>query len=363
MPIPSECKGATLVICLSPHSGGMEMDAIKMAKLLCGEIKVVLLAKAGCYIADYCESYMTGGNFDLETIKFSSNFSFSIISKTRKIIDKYDIKNVIFFGASELRSLYFAFLNLDLTVIVRHGTTKTTPKKDFLHRMVYSCVDYHVAICQHLAKNVQEIIPFGKNTRLNVIYPSLRSQPVLPESRSGPRPVVLLHVGRVTDGKGQKEAVEACEILFRNNMAFKLICVGEIDSAYINEFRTYLASKPYSDCIELAGFTQNIDPFYQRADVFIFPSKGEGLSNAFIEALSYGLVCLAFSNTSFPELVDLGFKINLAKDHDISDLKNKLLECVRVVYNGQIPLLEQSQLAVDLFSAERELNEYLGLLQ
>ena len=359
-----ENKGATAVICLSPYSGGMEMDAIKMAKLLCERVKVVLLAKSGCYIEQYFKTSMAGGGaIALETVSFSSSFSFAIINKTRKVIDQYKIKNVVFFGASELRSLYFAFLNRDLRIIVRHGTTKTTPKKDWLHRLIYSCVDYHVAICQHLAKNVQTIIPFGKNTELKVIYPSLRQQPVLSESRNGRRTVVLLHVGRITEGKGQWEAIEACDILFQNNIAFKLICLGALDPRYEIEFMQYLNSKPYANKVELAGFMHDIDSFYQRADIFIFPSKGEGLSNAFVEALSYGLVCLAFDNTSFPELSRLGFDIHLAKDQDIVDLKSKLLACVEYVFHHEIPLLEQSRLTIELFSAKRELNEYLGLLQ
>jgi len=359
----TENKGTTAVICLSPYSGGMEMDAIKMARLLCKKVKVVLLVKSGCYLENYYNSAMASSQISLETIAFSSNFSLAIIYKTRKIIDKYGVKNVVFFGASELRSLYFAFLKRELIVIVRHGTTKTRPKKDWLHRVVYGCVDYHVAICRHLAENVRAIIPFGKSTQLKVFYPSLRHEPVLPQPRNGRRPIVLLHVGRITEGKGQKEAVEACEILYKTRIEFKLVCVGESDPEYEKEFQSFLASKPYANNVELPGFTQEVNRFYQNADIFIFPSKGEGLSNAFIEALSYGLVCLAFDNTSFPELRELGFKFFLAKDQDIVDLQSKLLEAAELVYHNEIPLVEQSRLAVELFNAERELNEYLGLLQ
>lgn len=355
-------KGVTAVICLSPYSGGMEMDAIKLAKLLVSELQVVLVAKAGCYIAKYYPSTLEDSGICLETIEFSSKFSLSIISRTRKIINQYHIQNVIFFGASELRSLYFAFLGYNLTVLVRHGTTKTSSKKDWLHKLIYSCVDYHVAICEHLAKNVQSIIPFGKKTQLKVIYPSLREEPVL-SRHSASKPVTLLHMGRITEGKGQKEAIEACEVLYSHGIEFQLVCVGDMDPDYEKEFTAYLENKPYAGSVQLKGFAQDVAGYYQRADIFIFPSKGEGLSNAFIEALSYGLICIAFSNTSFPELRGLGFDFLMAKDQDIGDLKQKLLQSIEFLHANEMPLQKQSQLAVELFSAKRELNEYLSLLQ
>ncbi|WP_455201290.1 hypothetical protein, partial [Kaarinaea lacus] len=138
-------KGNTAIICLSPYSGGMEMDAIKLARLLCNDVQVTLFAKSDHYIAKYYNEHMQNSAISLETVDFNSAFSYSIIRKTRKVINARQIKNVIFFGASELRSLYFAFLGYDLNVIVRHGTTKTRPKKDWLHRLIYRCVDCHVA--------------------------------------------------------------------------------------------------------------------------------------------------------------------------------------------------------------------------
>jgi len=356
-------KGNTLVICLSPYSGGMEMDAIKLARLLCEDVGVTLLAKSGCFIEGYYQKYMLDSNIDLKTVNFSTAFSPAIIRKTRLVLQEKAIRNVVFFGASELRSLYFAFLGYDLNVLVRHGTTKTRPKKDWLHRLVYSCVDYHIAICQHLADNVKFIIPLAKKTQLKVIYPSLRQEPHLILDREQDETVRLLHVGRVADGKGQREAIEACSVLHERKIAFELVLVGEIDPAYEKSFNKQLNKKPYAHAIRVVGYTDDVGKYYQQADIFIFPSKGEGLSNSFIEALSYGLICVAYDNTSFPELRRLGFTFYLAQDKNIVNLKNMLLKAVEQRNNVSIPLVEQANHALSFFSAEREKNEYLHLLQ
>ena len=339
------------------------MDAIKLARLLCDDVNVTLLAKSDCYIAQYYDKNMQDSNILLETIDFRSAFSLSIIRKTRSVLTSQKIKNIIFFGASELRSLYFAFLGYDLNVIVRHGTTKTRPKKDWLHRLIYSCVNYHVAICRHLAENVKSIIPFAANTHLKVIYPSLRQLPDLNYKKDKKETVQLLHVGRIADGKGQKEAVEACEILHEHNIHFDLTCVGEMDPQYEAYFNKFVASKPYASSIQIAGFTNNVDCYYKKANIFIFPSKGEGLSNSFIEALSYGLICICYENTSFPELQQLGFAFFMAEDKNLDDLKSNVLKAVKLFKEVKNYGLDQSNLAQNIFNSEREKSEYLDLLR
>ena len=355
-------KDNTLVICLSPYSGGMEMDAIKLARLLCEEVSITLLAKSGCFIESYYQKYMLDSDIELKTVNFSTAFSPAIIRKTRSVLQEKAIRNVVFFGASELRSLFFAFMGYDLNVLVRHGTTKTRPKKDWLHRLVYSCVNYHIAICQHLADNVKAIIPFAKNTQLKVIYPSLRQEPHLILDRKQGETVRLIHVGRVADGKGQREAIEACSILYEHDIPFELVLVGEVDPEYEKSFNEQLNKKPYAQAIRVVGYTDDVGKYYQQAEIFIFPSKGEGLSNSFIEALSYGLICIAYDNTSFPELQQLGFAFYLAQDKNIDDLKNMLLKAVEQRKKESIPLVEQANHALSFFSAEREKNEYLDLL-
>ena len=356
-------KGNTAVVCLSPYSGGMEMDAIKLARLLGNDVNIVLVAKAGHYIHSQFHKQLSESHVALELIDFSTMFSFNIIFGMRKIIRKYDIRNIVFFGSSELRSLYFAFLGFDLNVIVRHGTTKTRPKKDWFHRMIYRAVNYHVVICKHLAENVERIIPMRSSAQLKLIYPSLRHLPQLNLDANRDSVIRLLHVGRVADGKGQLEAIDACEVLYAGGHQFELVCVGEVDPGYAEKINQLVSAKPYASSIKLVGYTNDVASYYRKSQFFIFPSKGEGLSNSFIEALSYGLICISYSNTSFPELRDLGFMFYMAEDQNIDDLKVKLLEAVQEAASIQLPMKSQSELACKIFSSQRERDEYLDLLQ
>lgn len=348
-------KNPTAIICLSPNAGGMEIDAIKLAKKLSSHTPVTLIAKRDCFIANSKNDYIGYNDIKLETISFLFSISPSIIFRVRHIIQENGIKNIIFFGASELKSLYFSFLGLDVNLIIRHGTTKSTPKKDWFHRLIYSNVHYHVAICKHLQKNVDFIIPFGQKSQSKLIYSSV----TFPDfHRTGSDTFTLLNVGRIEQGKGQADAIQACNVLYEKGIDFHFYLVGGIEPKYLNIFMDFYNSLPYKDQITLVGHTTNVVDYYVKANLFVFPSYGEGLSNAFLEALSCGLECIAYNNTSFPELKELGFDFHLVEHKNIDQLSTTLLHCV---LNPSSSSENRSKIAND-FSEEKEIKNYLEIL-
>ena len=143
--------------------------------------------------------------------------------------------------------------------------------------------------------------------------------------------------------------------------------VGPAETRIFLPVRSFLwpdkTSSAASIILSTASFTSDVAKYYRKSDIFIFPSKGEGLSNSFIEALSYGLSCIAFRNTSFPELQTLGFDFFLAEDQNIQSLEESLLQSVNYIESNPIPLQENISLAKKLFSKERELNDFLSIMK
>lgn len=162
----------TMIACLSPGQGGMELDSLKLAELLSPHMELVLLCQKGAFI----EREAVKRSIDVAPVHFRSRtFSLALIKATRHTIKTRKVRNVIFFGSSELKSLFFAFRGQNLNIIVRHGTTKSTPKLDWIHRKVYSCVRHHVVISQHLKRNVEKIFPTSP-PQIQLIYPSLQQK-------------------------------------------------------------------------------------------------------------------------------------------------------------------------------------------
>lgn len=346
------------IICLSSNFGGMELDTIKLAKKLFPYRKIVLIIKEEGFIHKNFNKYFSlSDKIDLETIKFKSTLSFNIILKARDIVKKYNIRNVIFFGASELKSLYFSFLGLDINLIVRHGTTKSTPKKDWFHKLIYSRINYHVCISKHIQKNIEYIIPFGKHTKSILIYPSIE---IANFKKRKNEKLTLIHTGRISQGKGQIDAIKACSILVENNIDFIFYVVGGFEKYYEKEFLDFYNNLDYKDKIILAGFSNEIEKYLEKSDIFIFPSYGEGFGNSFVEALSFKLKCISYANTSFFEFKKIGFDFEMVENKNIDNLKQSLLKIVKDEIKFDFE--KNIELIKNIFYENQEVKKYLEII-
>ena len=84
--------------------------------------------------------------------------------------------------------------------------------------------------------------------------------------------------------------------------------------------------------------------------------------NAFIEALHYGIPCLAYNNTVFPEFLMMGFYVILAEDGDVKDLTEKLALMVINIEEYTLASVKNKKLAEDYFNIRRELEAWQEIL-
>jgi len=356
-------KQPTALICLSHHTGGMELAATKLAKVLSAYLDLTYIIKEGTFIHHECQSNPDYKSLNYETITFSTTImSPSMIFSVREILKRKNIKNVIFVGASEMKSLYFAFLGLDINLVVRHGTIKSTPKKGWFHTLVYSNISTHVAISKYMSGNVKYIIPFGKETKLKVIVPSLANK--LSELKSSDSNILrILHAGRVTSGKGIDKAILACETLYKNDIDFIFNNFGPSDTKYSTQLEELLKSIDYDSKIHINGFTDKIYDEYKKHDIFLFPTPDEGYGNVMMESISHGIIVLAFDNTAISNFGEMGFHIHLVEDASLEALKEKLLYIATNLKEEKKLALQNIEKAKIVFSPEREAMEYIKLLK
>ena len=353
----------TAVICLSKVNGGMELAAVKIARLLSEEMPVHFVAREDGFIAKERESHFNNYEIDLHTLKFSSNLGLTLILKSRQLFKELGIKNIIFLGASEMKSLYFSTRGLDINFIIRQGSRKSTPKKDWFHTLIYSDVNTFVGNCEFIKKNIQEIIPLASKTQLIRIYASLQLQELSRRPKEHTR-LELTSVGRINPVKGQLHSIIACQHLHDAGIDFRLRLLGDKqDEAYYEEIMDYLKQCDYGEKIEFVGYTDDVPSYLITSDIFLFPTQGEGMSNAVIEALGYGLIPIIFNNSSSPEFVALGFHLHLVKDGDVKAFGETLLETAEHFEEERSKIQKNMTLARSTFAPEREKREYLALLK
>lgn len=76
--------------------------------------------------------------------------------------------------------------------------------------------------------------------------------------------------------------------------------------------------------VHFAGMKDNLECYYQSSDIFIFPSRLEGLPNVILEAMSSALPIIATSISGIRELIQSGVNGLLSSPADIEGLTKSL---------------------------------------
>jgi glycosyltransferase involved in cell wall biosynthesis len=112
---------------------------------------------------------------------------------------------------------------------------------------------------------------------------------------------VIGHVGRFVPVKNHAFAVEVLERAIANGEDAHLLFVG--DGPLMQSIRLMVESRGLSDRCTFAGTQSDVVPFLSAMDVFVLPSRWEGLGIAALEAQAAGVPVIA--STSVPEEVDV----------------------------------------------------------
>jgi glycosyltransferase involved in cell wall biosynthesis len=106
----------------------------------------------------------------------------------------------------------------------------------------------------------------------------------------GPDAFVVGHVGRFVEAKNHEMIVRLAEYMARHSPGVEFLLIG--DGALAAEIRSQIGQLGLSNVV-LAGSRGDVPRLLRRAvDVFVFPSRLEGLGLALIEAQAAGLPCV-----------------------------------------------------------------------
>lgn len=98
----------------------------------------------------------------------------------------------------------------------------------------------------------------------------------------------LVTVGRFHYDKGQDVLLKACLALLEKGVDLHCTFVGR----GFNDFKKHLPSQ-FASKFSFTGEVDNPSLYFEKADLFILPSRTEAFPNALGEAMSYGMYCLA----------------------------------------------------------------------
>ena len=182
----------------------------------------------------------------------------------------------------------------------------------------------HAAASSYVTRNaLQTQFPPGPG-RPSFSYTTLD----LPESSLVPRPrslvsfkkqeIILINVAMMQKHlKGQDLIIKAVSTLVRSGTRIKLWLVGDGDTR--DEFETLAADLGISEHVKFLGKVQagtEVFALLDQADIFVLPSRQEGLPRVVIEAMARGLPCFASALPGNYELLDSQFLVGLNDEQD-----------------------------------------------
>ena len=111
----------------------------------------------------------------------------------------------------------------------------------------------------------------------------------------------VLTTARLSKEKGVDVLLRAWANVVREEKNVKLLIVG--NGPLERELKKLCEALGVAEFVEFAGMVQNAKERLKDADLFVLPSRAEGLSNALLEAMSHGLPCIATNVGGNVELI------------------------------------------------------------
>lgn len=219
---------------------------------------------------------------------------------------------------------YYAYNNI-IKIATEHNFHNNDKK--YITKVIDSIrdFDYFVVVSDNLRKFYENKIGKTKCIYIPNVIDSL------PHKRSKLTNKNIITIGRLSPEKGQKDLIDVFKIVNKELPKTKLFMVG--DGPLKKELENYTKELKLTNKIIFTGFLgdKGKEKYILDSSIFILPSYTESFGLVLIEAMSYGLPCIAFdSSDGAKELLKNNVGI-LVKDRNkekmaeeiIKELKNK----------------------------------------
>jgi glycosyltransferase involved in cell wall biosynthesis len=167
----------------------------------------------------------------------------------------------------------------------------------------------------------------NQNQKIGIIYNGIDTEIFRPsEQPKDSHKFIILCASRLSRRKGFNYVIDAFYKISSKYPQAELIIAGGEGNAE-KELKDQVKKFKLENKVSFTGLvTPNTEflKYYQRADVFVFPSLNEGMSNNMLEAMASGLAVIMTPTGGAQELVKDGINGYLVKFKDSNDIAEKL---------------------------------------
>ena len=139
--------------------------------------------------------------------------------------------------------------------------------------------------------------------------------------------IVLGCAGRLSEEKGHLHLIEMMKLLQSDSLKYRLLLAGEGKMLHTLEKRARKLG--VSEQIVFLEFVKDMPAFYRSIDIFLLPSRYEGLANVIAEAMASWKPVVAFDIKSNAEIVMHGETGYLIRPNQVDEMTARVQELAR----------------------------------
>lgn len=224
--------------------------------------------------------------------------------------------------------LYMLKKNRAKVVVYAHSIYLEIVKKQKKRKLIYDRLlkqcDAIIAISQYVKNTFIDANRLNES-KITVIYNGVVQADYDVSDRKNSNGLIkLIYVGRLIPEKGVQILIEALSTLDNKN-SYMLEIIG--DGYYRRDLEELTRKLNLEDNVCFRGLQRNIGDYLSKADVFVHPAIcEEGFGIAIIEAMSAGLICMAFRKGAIPEVIENNVNGFIVDECSVNSLAQKLEE-------------------------------------
>jgi glycosyltransferase involved in cell wall biosynthesis len=260
-------------------------------------------------------------------------------------------------------------LGVPARIATHHGKIEGFSRwKEILHAWIVNhMADYIVAVSEQTRrKAIEEGIRYGKIVMVpNGIAPvpveNAERQSVRRASGVGEEDVFFLSVGRLVYQKAHEYLVAALPGVLENTPNVKVGICG--DGVLRTDLELQISSLGLNDNVKLFGMQADVTKFLAAADVFVLPSRWEGLPIALLEAMSAGLPIIATQVEGVDQTVEHGVHGLIVPTESPDALAKAILQLCRDSEMRRRMGAAARRRVMESYTTDRMCEQYLALMR
>lgn len=200
-----------------------------------------------------------------------------------------------------------------------------------------------------VSKYVSECYEGFDKSKISIVYDGVDSERYFYEHNNllEDKKVHILMPGNIVPLKGQRQLVEAANILVKKEYAFAIDFVGSGDANYIVALKKYIEEHELTNYCSFYDRSNKLEEWYRKADIVVVCSRAEAFGRVAVEAQLSGCVVVGAACGATVEIIEnnkTGFLYELDNINDLVDKLEKVIcnrsESVSVARVGQSKALQ-----------------------